>query len=95
MNDFVEPSDAKLFLLRNAGVFDPLLTEIVTLPVRLAGPHKLRQRFGKRAVAALTDGQRLQGIVDLELAAPRPQCRTYRAHQRRRCNGPFQQGQIA
>src|SRR5947209_832807 len=73
MDDLVEPGEPKLLFLSDAGVLDPLPAEIVTLAIRPAGPHQLRQRFGQGAIAALTGGQRLESVMHLELAPTRAQ----------------------
>ena len=72
MDDPVEPGEPQLLFLTDAGVLDPLAAEIVTLAIRLTGPHQLRQRFGQGAIAAFAGGQRLQRVIHLVLAPPRP-----------------------
>src|SRR6266480_2620397 len=48
-----EPAEPELFLLRNAGVANPLRAQVIAAPVGQARPDQLRQAFGQRAEARL------------------------------------------
>ena len=56
--DGLEPLQPKLFMLRCAGVCDPLRTEVVATPIGQASPHELREGFDERSLSCLADAQR-------------------------------------